>query len=122
MTDETDETGAMLLTLPVPPSANRYWRHVGTRIIISAAAKKYREEIAYRASIARCKPLAGPVAVSVTVYRKIKSGDLDNYLKVLLDSLRGVCYADDGQIVEIHAVRRDDKEKPRVVIAISRAD
>ena len=37
-------------------------------------------------------------------------------MKVLLDSLTGVIWEDDSQIVEIHAYRYEDKNNPRVEI------
>lgn len=55
------------------------------------------------------KPLAGPVAVEFTVFRPAKRGDLDNFMKVLLDSMQGSFYMNDKQIVDIHAVRADSK-------------
>ena len=53
--------------------------------------------------------------------RPQRSGDLDNRLKCLLDSLNGIAWSDDGQIVEIHAYRHDDKKNPRVEIEINPA-
>ena len=38
-----------------------------------------------------------------------------------LDSLRGIAYADDKQIVEIHAYRRDDPANPRIEVVIESA-
>jgi Holliday junction resolvase RusA-like endonuclease len=35
---------------------------------------------------------------------------LDNYVKLTLDALNGVAWADDGQVVRIHAVKVDKVE------------
>lgn len=106
----------MNLTLPYPPSANRYWRNVRGRMVISAEAR------AYRAAIARiCRgmtPMAGAVAVDVIVFRPAKRGDLDNTLKVLLDSLKGFAFIDDDQVVDIRATRHDDKLNPRAELVV----
>lgn len=67
---------------------------------------------------ARVQPISGPVAVTVSVYRPAKRGDLDNTLKVLLDSLKGFAFHDDAQVVELHASRGDDKVNPRAVVTI----
>lgn len=64
------------------------------------------------------EPIAGPVMVSVTVYRKRRAGDLDNYQKVLLDSLKGIAFEDDSQVVEIHALRLEDPSNPRVEVRV----
>lgn len=98
------------LTLPIPPSANRYWQYTG-KVFTSREAILYKNEIALMVKRNR---ISGPVALNVTVFRPRKSGDLDNYLKVMLDALQGFLYENDSQIVEIHAYRRDDKNNPRV--------
>ena len=64
------------------------------------------------------EPLTGPVTLTVTWFRKIRRGDLDNRLKVLLDALNGVLYVDDDQVVEIHAFRKDDRLNPRVEVEV----
>lgn len=42
-----------------------------------------------------------------------KKPDIDNYVKALLDSLNGLAFSDDGQVAEIHAVKRYSL-KPRI--------
>jgi Holliday junction resolvase RusA-like endonuclease len=64
-------------------------------------------------------PLKGEVSVQLAVYRPQRRGDLDNTLKVVLDSLRGIAYVDDSQIVQILARRYDDKERPRVELIVT---
>lgn len=46
---------------------------------------------------------AGRWAVSMAIKRRKARGDLDNVVKALLDSCQGVLWADDIQVVEIHA-------------------
>ncbi len=99
------------LTLPIPPSANRYWQYIGRRVITSPEAAHYKNAV--RMTL-RTPKIAGRVALNISVYRPRKAGDLDNYLKVLLDSLQGVLYDNDAQITEIHAFRYDDPANPRV--------
>jgi crossover junction endodeoxyribonuclease RusA len=109
----------MKLTLPVPPSANRYWRTVQGRVYVSTEARRYRVDVHLRAlTEGMRKPLTGPVVVSATIYRERKTGDLDNRLKVLLDALKGVAFIDDDQVVEIHARREDDRANPRAEVRI----
>lgn len=104
--------------VPYPPSANRYWRHTNGRIYRSSEASDYIGDVAFEAARQRVQCITGRVAVSLRIYRPLRSGDLDNRLKVLLDALSGIAYDDDADIVELHAYRLDDKHDPRVEIKI----
>lgn len=108
----------MTITLPLPPSANRYWRNFRGRMVVSAEAKAYKEQAAWLAKVGGYTMLDGALSLSVEVYRQRKAGDLDNFLKILADSLQGIIYANDSQIVEIHARLFDDKANPRAVVSV----
>jgi Holliday junction resolvase RusA-like endonuclease len=105
-------------TLPYPPSANRYWRNYGGRMVVSDEARNYKQDVSEIVSELQTRAVTGNVAVHILVYRPRKAGDLDNSLKILIDSLRGVAYVDDSQIVAIHAYRHEDKKNPRVVVTV----
>lgn len=122
------EPSEIRLTLPVPISANRYWR---TKVIqskgrafvqtyISTEAKQYKAAVRGIASLVCDGMFTGEVSIHVDVYRAAKRGDLDNMLKVLGDSLIGIAYVDDKQIVEIHARRFEDPKNPRVEVTIKK--
>ncbi len=112
----------MRITLPVPPSLNRYYRTFRGRILMSAEGRTYKTLAAGLALQQGAKPIAGPIRVSVWVYRPAKRGDIDNFSKCLLDSLAGgVCYENDAQIIELHLYRGDDKLRPRVEVEVSPA-
>ena len=104
------------LTLPYPPSANRYWRNFRGRMVQSKAAREYIEQV--RLAHSGHDLMEGQVVVTVSLYRPRKSGDLDNFFKVALDALQGVVYKDDKQVIEIHAYRHDDKQNPRAVVTV----
>lgn len=104
------------ITLPYPISSNRYWRKVGGRIVISRAAAEFKKVVAVTARFrGLTKPMLGDVAVSMTLMarqprrlvpgRGVRVMDLDNALKVTLDSLIGICYVDDSQIVDLKIKR-----------------
>lgn len=109
------------IVLPLPPSANRYWRTYRGHTVVSADAKAYKAGVWLQAQHVGFEPFAGPVVVYLHVYRARKAGDLDNFAKVTLDALRGVAYQDDDQIVELHLWRHDDKANPRVEIEVRRS-
>lgn len=116
----------MMFVLPYPPSANAYWRSVRGRVLVSAEARAYKQKVQLLAKKQRGHVLwdaltAGPVAVTISVYRPRKIGDLDNTLKVLLDALKGVAFEDDSQVVELIATRSDDAANPRVVVTVEAA-
>ena len=106
------------LTLDLPPSANRYWRKTSRGVYVSPEAKAYRDAVGWRARCAGVFPLAGPVGVEVHVYRARKAGDLDNFLKVLLDAMQDHLYGDDNQITTLFAHRHDDAKNPRVEVRV----
>lgn len=115
---------SVTVTLPVCPSANRWWRHVtlktrtGVRVttLLSREARQYKARVAEM--LAAHRPRQGPVSVTVRWYREIKSGDLDKRLGVLFDALQGVLYENDSQVVQLHAYRYEDPRNPRVVVTV----
>ncbi len=112
------QPAAQSIVLPYPPSANRYWRSYGGRVVVSADAKAYKAGVWLQAQHAHLHPFTGPIAVYVHAYRPRKVGDLDNTNKVLLDALCGIAYQDDAQIVELHSWRHDDAQNPRVEVEV----
>lgn len=80
------------------------------------------------------KYLEGPIKAKIIAYYKIpksytkakrlackdniilptKKPDIDNCIKVILDSLNGIAYKDDSQIVEVIAVKKWTEEQERV--------
>ena len=105
----------MIVVLPYPVSANRYWRTVVAKkqlralTFVSDEAKSYKAECAWRAKAAGFRaPLAGAVALHIRLVPKNRvCMDLDNALKVTIDALKGIVYADDAQVYRIVAERLD---------------
>lgn len=107
------------ITLPTPPSANRYWRTYRGRTVVSEDAKIYKTTVGWLARAAVTEPLRGDVSVTLNWHRPARRGDLDNVAKVTLDALQGIVYDNDSQIVELHAYRHDDKDNPRMVVRVA---
>lgn len=123
--------GAQVLTLPVPPSSNRYWRTTARysrarkrwRAITykSAEAKEYQKSAQNLALAAGMRPIPGPTEVTLIVvwYREKRIGDLTNRIKVVEDALQGAAYDDDKQVSEAHEYRFDtERHNPRLEICV----
>lgn len=113
--------GQIHLTLPEPPSSNRWWRNVNGRMVTSKEARVYKTGVASRCLTLGLHPLDGNVSIEVTWFRGRKSGDLDKRLGVLLDALQGSLYHNDSQVVRILAQRQEDKANPRVLVLVRAA-
>lgn len=101
-----------MILLPYPVSANRYWRTFRGRQVVSAEAKAYKQEAGWVWAAARKKLLVGTaVHVEIELCPKLTKQqgasktrmDLDNCIKVTLDALNKVAFADDSQVVSIRA-------------------
>lgn len=116
-----------VLTLPYPPSLNRYWRYVpGMSPKISAEGRAYRRDVIEILSKGDGVYFGcGRLAVAITTHAPDRRRrDLDNIPKALLDALEhaGV-YEDDGQIDDLRITRGEvDKGWPRVVVVIGLID
>lgn len=109
------------VTLPQPPSANRWWRSNRGRVHLSAEARAYKAGVAARLLTMRVTMIRPPakVRVSIVWFRGRKSGDLDKRIGVLLDALQATAYENDAQIVELYARREDDPAHPRVEVEVT---
>jgi crossover junction endodeoxyribonuclease RusA len=137
----------IILTLPYPISANRYW---ATRVVTSKEtrrpmaityvtneARAYREQCAWSASRVIKQPFAGRVAVELDLYphrpqdwqRRVRKDplnwddtvqciDLGNAEKVLSDALQGIVFTDDKWIWRLTKQRMEPDGEGRVVLRI----
>lgn len=105
-------------TLPYPPSTNRLWRVFKGHMVLSDEARAYKEAAYYELRTKGARAVTGKVVVHMRVYRPRKAGDLDNRLKIVLDSLKGIAYVDDSQVIAIHMYRYEDKKNPRVLVTV----
>lgn len=136
------------LRLPIPPSANRYWRTYMPKgfkapvTTLSAEAKAYKQEVGWLAKAAGIHtPIAGRVSVSFDYYPKrpqdwqkraridpqgwddgVSALDIDNIFKGLLDALKDVVFEDDKWVREIHAKRMEPDGEARVIVTIKQIE
>lgn len=100
-----------MILLPYPISTNRMWRNFNNRPVLSPEGRAYKKEAALIAISAGQKILPGFVSMTIILHPKMKKNgrasdtrlDLDNCIKVALDSMNGIMYKDDKQIVRIVA-------------------
>lgn len=89
--------------LPWPPSLNRYYRHVGPRVLISREGRKYRRMVVSR--LAGLRKLDGRLKLYGEFYPPDnRRRDLDNVgSKIIEDALMAAgLFEDDSCIKEIH--------------------
>lgn len=134
----------IVITLPYPLSANRYWRPVpiGKHITIvpTKEAKQYRKDVAALCSAAGVREaITGRVSIDVRLYPHrpldwakrvrqfgatwddtVQCIDIDNANKVLLDALKGVAIEDDKWVRRLTAERMEPDGQARVVVTIHR--
>lgn len=133
------------LTVPGEPTAQQRPQFT----TVSGYAKAYDPEkskdyknyvrLAAAVQMAGRKPLTGPLALSVRVYRSIPKSmskkkaalaeagelrpttrpDLDNYVKGIKDALKGICWVDDSQVVAyVEPFGKYYSARPRVEVDV----
>lgn len=109
----------MQLTLPYPPSNNRYYRHHHGRVLLSREGRAYRLEVlALRPR--EGWPMKGSVRLTLEVYPPTRWGqDLDNIPKAICDALQhSKVIENDQQVDELRVLRRLKDGNPRVVVSV----
>lgn len=115
----------ILLLDVLPPTTNH--SHVHTRsgfTFLSQKTKDFREEVFYKARLQGVKRFEGWLSYRVDISfgkfknGKFKSGDASNRIKQLEDSLNGIAWIDDEQVIETHIYRHFD-ELPYCKLSIS---
>ena len=110
---------ALEFDLPWPPSVNNYYRHVGPRVLISRAGRKYRTMCVSR--LGGLKKLSGRLSLYAELYPPDRRRrDIDNVGgKCLLDSLQASgLFDDDFQIKELHLKMLDPIEGGHVHVVL----
>ncbi len=87
---------------------------------MTAECKKIKEDYQWEAkSQWKNDIIKGDVEIKVSLYFGRKTMvDIDNFNKLILDSLTGIVWEDDSQIRISHTYMHYDKENPRIEIEI----
>lgn len=66
------------------------------------------------------KPLTGEIDLRVELFfGDERKRDIDNYNKILLDSMSGIIFEDDSQIQSMLIIKNKDKRNPRIEIQVN---
>ncbi len=105
-----------------PVSTNVVYRRHGNYIYMSNEGRKlkasYSKQVGEQWKEALIKD---NILVSISLYFKDKRRrDIDNWHKILLDSLTKIVWNDDSQITQMKVVKQIDKYNPRIEIEITK--
>ena len=113
--DRTAEASGLALALPWPPSANRLWRSPNSgplrgRHLLSEAGRRYKSNARAILDALNLDPIPGRVAVDMVAHPPDRRRrDLDNLLKIVLDSLKGAAFGDD-HLIDRLSIERGEVE------------
>lgn len=125
--------------IPAPQGSKTAFVRGGRAVVVDGSSATGRQKhSSWRAEVARealnerpLEPMSGPIAVSITFYmpkpksapkRKVycdKKPDVDKLIRSTLDSMTGVIFNDDGQVVQITATKEYATPEEPVGAAIS---
>ena len=115
----------MILTLKGKPrSTNNIYRSTCmgkfARVYMSAEGKALKEDYQWQAkSQWKKQPLKGNIGLQIDLYfGDLRKNDIDNFNKLLFDSLTGIVWVDDTQIQEMTVRKNYDKKEPKIEIEI----
>ena len=110
------------LELPYPPSANRYWRYTSRGVYVTKEARSYKQEIVNltRSLNLKCYDDKQKLKVFIVCHVPDKRRrDLDNVLKITLDSLSSIAWEDDSQIDDLRIIRGDIIKNGKLELTVS---
>lgn len=114
-----------IILLGIPQSTNHIYkshcRFGYPTVYMTKEGKDLKESYQWQAkSQWKQKPSKRVFEISVELYFKDKRRrDVDDYNKILLDSLTGIVWSDDSQIWKITITKFIDAKKPRIEVDIT---
>lgn len=93
------------------------------RRFLTKIGKETKESMAWeiKSQIKGEKLFTGKVAVYLDFFFSSDRSDVDGCVKATLDTLSGLVYKDDRQVVELHVFKYIDKNNPRTEIEVREA-
>lgn len=107
---------------PVPKGRPRFNTRTG-RAFTPKRTREWERTVKVYAMTQLHGRIDGEVSVDVLIVHPDKRhGDVDNYVKAVLDACQGVLFGDDKCVRKVNAERAYDKSNPRVEIIVRAAE
>lgn len=110
--------GAVRLELPIPPSANRLWRSIGRRVIISPEYAAWKRRAGVELMAARPAQIPGHYALALVLPKKMR-GDIDNRVKPVSDLMQAHGVITNDNLCNLIVISRGDVPANRCRITVS---
>lgn len=116
---------AIKFTADVEPVPFKRVMQSGKRRYNDTRYSLFKEVIGHLAKIAMHgqEPLKGKIKFHADFFKlkpknisSRKWGDVDNFLKAVLDALNGICYVDDSQVIQISGSKNHGE--PKIIIEL----
>lgn len=103
-----------------PISTGSLYRRNSFVMYMTKEGKALKENYAWQAKTQwRKGVITGPVTIEVRLFFKgIRRRDIDNFHKILLDSLTGIVWEDDSQIMVMRVEKHRDDNNPRIELTV----
>ena len=113
--------------LPLPPSINQQYATVDGRRVLSEQSRTYKRTVMQQIKQLRsagvitpafvAQAQAGYLALFIDFYFETPlRRDLDGGLKIAQDAICAALETDDRRVVDIHLVKRTDRDQPRIEV------
>ena len=117
------------MRLPLPPSINQQYATVNGRRVLSQTSRTYKKKVIRQIKNWRDRGLisdefvqsaqSGYLALFIDFYFETPlRRDLDGGLKIAQDAICAGLGMDDRRVVDIHLVKRTDRERPRIEVEL----
>ena len=109
----------MILILSLPPTDNHIYRIAGRGMYMTKEARDWKRIAGLIAKSKKIKYTEKPVIIGeIHIYLKFDR-DTQGTTKLLFDSLEGIYYKNDSQVIQFGPVfKHKDKNSPRIEIEI----
>ncbi len=115
--------------LPLPPSINQQYATVDGRRVLSEQSRTYKQTVLKQIQHLRrsgtisdsfvAQAQAGYLALFIDFYFETPlRRDLDGGLKIAQDAICAGLETDDRRVVDIHLVKRTDRNSPRIEVEL----